>query len=351
MSSLQAIVDQTNYRITRTIAAGGMGTVYEAMQDGTSGFAKRVAIKTILPQFSQKQKVVDMFVAEAKLVADLVHENIVQIYQLGKTDNGYYIVMEYVNGQSLHEFIRFHNAIGERIPEKLAVFITSRIARGLAYAHKRIDPYGKKLNIVHSDVCPNNIMMTTEGLPKLTDFGIAIAATAASDANSKSLMGKTTYMSPEQARKEPLDFRCDMYSLGIVLFEMLAQVPCRYAESEEEMIEEAKKGKVEWDFLPEDTPEDVVEILHKMLAPKPEDRYETTSDMARALEYYIYKDGYGPTVQTLEEYLRKQFPYLYQFKPQTKTSSGIGTEPGTQLHDRTMVMPEATMIMDDDDED
>ncbi len=338
---LKAIKDVNTYRIVRKIADGGMGSVYEAMQDGVNGFQKLVALKTLLPELSEHQNFVEMFIQEAKLVANLVHENIVQIYQLGKTSDGYFIVMEYVHGLSLHEFIRFHaKTVGTPIPLALAVFIGSRIARGLDYAHSRTDSFNRPLHIVHRDVCPNNVMITTEGLPKLTDFGIAVVSADMLEGKQK-LVGKLTYMSPQQARREPVDFHADIFALGAVLFEMLSNARIRESEDEAEFVELARTGHVDWDKLSEDVPAELRQLLEKCLQVKPEDRYQATSELAKELEYFIYKDGYGPTIQALEAYLRQQFPYLYRISK----SRAKGPELAT-LDSRTDMT--ATIILDDE---
>lgn len=307
---LQSIRDTRTLRVTRKIADGGMGSVYEAVQDGVDGFQKLVALKVLLKELSEDHHFVDMFVTEAKLVADLVHENIVQIYQLGRSPDGYYIVMEFVHGLSLHEFIRFHNTVlRQRPPAELAVFICSRVARGMAYAHSRLDRGGQPLNIVHRDICPNNIMITREGLPKLADFGIAqISSDHRPDGE---LMGKLLYMSPQQACRENVDFRTDMFALGACLFELLTGKRIRSAADEGAYGELAKTGAVEWSLLPDDLRPDIRDVLEKCLQFSPDDRFQTSSELAQALEYLIYKDGYGPTITTLEEYLRKHMPYLY----------------------------------------
>jgi serine/threonine protein kinase len=300
------------FDIVRKIADGGMGSVYEAMQTGANGFQKRVALKTLLPDMSRNLRFVEMFIGEAKLVADLVHENIVQIYQLGRSQDGYYIVMEYVSGLTLHDFIRLHVVTKEPVPPVLAVFIASRITRGVAFAHQRRDHEGNPLNIVHRDICPNNIMITTEGLPKLADFGIASARTLSSGADG-TLVGKVCYMSPEQAAPEKaVDHRADIFCLGAVLFELLCGERIRGGTDHEEVLERALRGEVAWEALSNFAVDaELDRILRKCMAPNPDDRYDTASELAHDLEYYIYKDGYGPTIQTLEEYLMKQFPYLY----------------------------------------
>ena len=309
---MQEFIQGTStYRIIREIAEGGMGTVYEASQLGVQGFEKRVAIKTLLNELYDDERFIDMFIDEAKLVANLVHENIVQIYQLERSDFGYYIVMEYVKGIPLHDLIARLNEAGTLLPAELAVFITSRIARGLAYAHSRKDQYGDNLGIVHRDVCPNNILITTEGLPKLTDFGIAKARINVMPANDQCLMGKLMYMPPEQARKKGTDYRGDIYALGIVLFELLSGHKGREGRTESETLELAVQGCVDTDSLPKGLSDHLLNILYRAIQVDPEDRYQSTDEMCTALEYFIYKDGYGPTIVTLEKFLRANFPDLY----------------------------------------
>ena len=311
--NLKEIKGINHYKIIREIAEGGMGTVYEASQLGVQGFEKRVALKTLLNELYEDERFIDMFIDEAKLVANLVHENIVQIYQLGKADFGYYIVMEYVNGIPLHDLIDELNDKQKLMPVELAVFITSRIARALSYAHSRTDKYKFPLNIVHRDVCPNNILITTEGLPKLTDFGIAKARNNIMPANDQCLMGKLMYMPPEQALKKGTDQRGDIYALGIVLFELLSGHKGREGRTESETLELACQGCVDTDVLPE-LPEGLLDLLFKAIQVDPEDRFQSADEMCAALEYFIYKDGYGPTIVTLEKYLRKEFSQLYKSK-------------------------------------
>ncbi len=325
---LLTIDDSVHLKIIRKIAEGGMGAVYEAQQMGTEGFEKTVAIKIMLSKLVKKQ-FSDLFIAEAKLVANLVHENIVQIYQLGRTSAGYYIVMEYVNGVSLANFLSYHRTLNIPFPEELAVFIISRIARGLAYAHKREDAQGNFLAIVHRDVCPANIMITTEGLPKLADFGVAKAAKRALPGDGM-FVGKILYMAPEQAQKKSVDYRADVFSLGAVLFELLSYQTIRKIDKKTTTTNAGKLAvkEIPWDFLPNSTTEELRAILRSMMALNPKDRYQDTDILAHDLEYYIYQKGYGPTIQTLERYLRTRFTYLY-LKQNEKN--------GTSLTDSTTV--------------
>jgi len=307
---LQTIRLDAPLELTRQIGQGGMSVVYEGRLVGAQGFDKKVAVKMLLEKTAADPRFLKLLTEEAKLVADLVHENIVQTYYLGQRADGIpYIVMEYADGISLHDFIAAHAARGTRIPEALAVHIASRVARGLAYAHAFRSDTGLRLDIVHRDVCPKNIIITTIGLAKLTDFGIAKAA-CNSVIGDHWLTGKVKYMSPEQAQRWPVDSRSDIYSLGAVLFEMLAGVPVRPADSKP-LDPGFAAIPVPWEDLPSATGTALLQMLKRMLDPNPDRRFQDTNELARALEYYIYKDGYGPTIQTVEAYLRTSFPDLY----------------------------------------
>jgi len=297
---------RVEYEIVEHIASGGMGTVYKAKQKGVEGFEKVVAVKTLLPEQSSREEFV-AFIAEAKLVANLIHENIVQIYQLSKIDQTYCFILEYIKGISLHDLYVHHAQQGGKLPPELAVYIASRVARGLAYAHDQRDQHGNLQHIVHCDVCPQNILITTEGLPKITDFGIARASSLLT---RQGITGKFHFMAPEQARLGEVDLRADIYSLGIILFLGLAGRPTREIHDDvTDAVQEAASGHVPWEYLKVDA--DLELLLRKMLAPDPQDRYGDTNVLARDLEYYIYKDGYGPTIVTLEKHLRTHFPHLY----------------------------------------
>jgi serine/threonine protein kinase len=344
---MESFTQEVKFNLLKKIAEGGMGSVYKASQLGIEGFEKLVAIKTMHSTLSENDKCVEMFITEAKLVADLVHENIVQIYQFGKRDEEYYLVLEFVDGISLHEFINFHNVISSKIPVELSTFIASRIARGLAYAHSRLDKVGNPRNIVHRDICPRNVLITTEGLPKLTDFGIAKARHTSQEVT---LSGKPLFMSPEQACKLPADFRSDIYSLGFLFFNMLTGEPTRkYDKGIPDILRQAKEGYVDWDILPSDLPKEVLNPLIRMLSLEPDDRYQNTTELAKDLEYAIYKDGYGPTIVTLAEYMQKQMPYIYSNKtkvgnPEMENTSLLKTQTLGDYADITEL--NETIIMD-----
>src|SRR5881296_4247413 len=198
-----------------------MGVVYEAEQHGTRDFVKRVAIKVIRQNYATQKQFIENFIGEAKLVADLIHTNIVQTYHLGETRGIYFIAMELIRGVNLEQFAQQLTDKRRVLPRELAVFIVSRIARGLAYAHAKADKDGKTLGIVHRDVSFKNIMIAFEGDVKLTDFGIAKARGYLIDNEGEVVAGKADYMSPEQADFQVTDKRSDIFSAGVVLAQML----------------------------------------------------------------------------------------------------------------------------------
>ncbi len=332
MKSLTLLEGAERYEIIHLIAEGGMGAVYKAKKIGVAGFEKIVAIKVMLDTLAANESRVAEFISEAKLVANLIHENIVQIYQLQRGAQGYYFVIEYVDGIALSDFIDFHRTLGRRIPLPLAVFIAARVARGLAYAHSRRDAGGRPLGIVHCDVCTHNVLINTEGVPKITDFGIA--RVAADRREGARISGKLAFMSPEQAALEAVDFRSDIYSLGMVLFLMLTGKPARDLKaSASDLLAQARGNQIAWEQLPEDLPPELSLILRRMLAADPADRYGDTAELARDLEYFIYKDGYGPTIVTLADYMRELMPGRFAGAEQSVIADD----------DRTIVMTTKTI--------
>src|SRR5262245_13686229 len=183
------------YRLIDRLAVGGMAEVFKAKRSGVEGFEKVVAVKRILPHLSDNQEFVDMFVDEAKMVAGLTHPNIVQIFDLGRIDKSYYIAMEYVHGHDLRTILKRAKEKGMRMPLDLSLHIVNEVCAALEYAHRKKDDKGRPMQIVHRDVSPQNIMISFEGDVKLTDFGIAKAATKASNTDRGALRGKLLYMS------------------------------------------------------------------------------------------------------------------------------------------------------------
>jgi serine/threonine-protein kinase len=298
----------TTYELVRCLGEGGMGSVFEAIQHGANGFTKQVVIKFIRSSVAERSEFLQNFVGEAKLVAQLIHANIVQTYQLGQLRNAPFIVMEYINGTDLQQLLHIHAARELAIPIPLAVFISSRICRGLAYAHSRKGPDGKSLGIVHRDISPSNIMISREGDVKITDFGLAKAAKLMMDGEGKYVVGKLRYMSPEQARGDHTDARSDLFSVGILLSELLLGINIfAAAESKEEKERVLELEIPDFSKICPRVDRTLSKILQRTLARDPEDRYPDAGTLLVDLERFIYSKGYGPTMETLAEYMQEHF--------------------------------------------
>ena len=308
MAALQQISGELRYEMTRKLAEGGMGVVYEAVQLGAGNFRKVVAVKLIREEYSAIEEFQNNFIGEARLVADLIHTNIVQTYHLGKIGGQYYMVMEFVRGVNLEQFIEQHRRQRIPVPVDLAVFITSRVARGLAYAHTKCDREGRHLNIVHRDIGPKNILMALEGDVKLTDFGIAKALDLLYNEEGKVIAGKDEYLSPEQANYGITDARADLFPLGIVLTELLlGKNVFRSSDRAQSRRNILGMAIPRFSSLRPDIDEKLEAIIQRALERDRDQRYQSALEMLTALEMYIYGHGYGPTNEKLSVYLKNLF--------------------------------------------
>src|SRR6266446_5936063 len=300
-----------------------MGIVYEAEQHGTRDFVKRIAIKVIRQHYANQKQFIENFVGEAKLVADLIHTNIVQTYHLGEARGVYFISMELIRGVNLEQFGQQLLDKQRVLPKELAVFIVSRVARGLAYAHAKTDKDGKPLGIVHRDVSFKNIMIAFEGDVKLTDFGIAKARGFLVDNEGEVVAGKADYMSPEQANFQVTDKRSDLFSAGVVLAHLLLGKNLFKGTSPEESRQRMMNLPIpDFRALDQRIDERLNEILHRVLARDLDKRYPNGDELLYDLEHYIYHSGYGPTNETLGKFMRELFG---------QTVSGPGPRGDTQL--------------------
>ena len=306
--ALFTIQSDFRYDITRVIFEGGMGVVYEADQHGARNFIKRVAIKVIRQNYANQQSFIENFIGEAKLVADLIHTNIAQTYQLGETRGVYFIAMELIRGVNLEQFSQQLGDKRRTLPKELAVFITSRVARGLAYAHAKTDKDGKQLGIVHRDVSFKNIMIAFEGDVKLTDFGIAKARGFLQDNEGEVVAGKADFMSPEQANFQITDRRSDIFSAGVVLANLLLGRNIFKGPSPEESRQRIMKQPIpDFRTLDDRIDDRLNDILHRALARDLDQRYPDADELLYNLEHYIYHQGYGPTNETLGKFIRELF--------------------------------------------
>jgi TonB family protein len=273
------------YTLLDRIAVGGMAEVWKARMKGVEGFQKTVAIKKILPHLTDSSDFVTMFVDEAKLAAQLNHNNIIHIYDLGKIGDDYYIAMEFVDGRDLRSILNLARERDRPLPMGLALLVASRLASALDYAHRKRDFEGRELGLVHRDVSPQNVLISFEGDIKLCDFGIVKAVTKTSKTQMGALKGKLQYMSPEQAWGRTVDARSDIFSLGSLLFEMLTGRRLFAGESEMSVLDAVREGRIQ---APRDLdpriPLEVNNLVLRALAKEPGDRYESAGAMQREID-------------------------------------------------------------------
>lgn len=308
MAALKHIFNELHYEMTRKIAEGGMGVVYEAVQLGAGNFRKVVAVKLIREEYSAIEEFQNNFIGEARLVADLIHTNIVQTYHLGQVGGQYFMVMEFVKGVNLEQFLERHRQLGKAIPIDLAAFIISRIARGLTYAHSKCDREGRHLNLVHRDIGPKNVLIALEGDVKLTDFGIAKALDLMYNEEGKVIAGKDEYLSPEQASYAITDARADLFPLGIVLTELLLGKNLFRSHDRAQSRRNILSMPIpQFSALRPDIDPKLEAIIQRALTRDREKRYQSAYDMLTDLELYLYSDRYGPTNEKLGVYLKELF--------------------------------------------
>jgi serine/threonine protein kinase len=316
VAAIKHIFNEIHYEMVKKLAEGGMGVVYMAHQRGAGNFKKVVAVKLIREEYSAIEEFQKNFIGEARLVADLIHTNIVQTYHLGQVGGQYFMVMEYVAGVNLEQFLERHRALGRQMPADLAAFIVSRIARGLAYAHLKRDAEGRPLGIVHRDIGPKNVLMSYEGDVKLTDFGIAKALDLMYNEEGKVIAGKDEYLSPEQANYAVTDARADLFPLGIVLTELLlGKNVFRSTDRAQSRRNILSMVIPQFATLRPDIDPKLEAIIQKALTRDREQRYQSALEVLTALEVYLYSDGYGPTNEKLGAYLKEIMGYTEPTSP------------------------------------
>ena len=272
------------YELVRLLAVGGMGEIYEAVLRGAADFEKRCVIKKILPHLANEEEFVSKFIDEAKLVVQLTHGNIVPVFDMGEQEGEFYLAMEYVEGRDLRSLLRELKQRGQQLDPDLALFIIAEVCRGLGYAHRKTDAQGSSLGIIHRDISPSNIMVSRDGEVKIVDFGIAKAASKSTRSITGRLQGKFGYMSPEQACGGELDQRSDLFSTGVVLYEMLTGRRPFDGNSDLETLERVKQLKVTpaSDHRPELSSQ-LDQLLTKALAKEPADRFQSADELQREL--------------------------------------------------------------------
>jgi serine/threonine protein kinase len=300
-----------SYVFRRQLGTGGMGEVWLAEKLGLAGFNKLVAVKMIRREVLRDGRTLEMFLDEARLVANLVHPNIVQVYQLGRTRREVFIVMEHVFGVTLLNLLERLAELGREVPLDAGCYIMARIAHGLHYAHRKCSRDGTHIAIVHRDICPSNIMISFRGIPKLTDFGVAKASISTVDDEGNIVWGKYPYMAPEAVRRQGTTPASDIYSLGLVMFEMFTGHVAHDVDSTRALTdllraEEARDRDVRR-HRPS-VPEPLAAIILRATDPDPAARFGTARELAQALEEFLLMHFLFPDEERISEFLASLFP-------------------------------------------
>ncbi|HUO86847.1 MAG TPA: protein kinase, partial [Thermoanaerobaculia bacterium] len=295
-----------HYRLLERIAVGGMAEVWKARMSGVEGFQKTVAIKRILPHMNDDSDFVEMFIDEAKLAAQLNHPNITHIYDLGKIGDDYYIAMEYVDGRNLRAILNESRRKALKLPVGFALVVAARLASALDYAHRKRDFDDRDLELVHRDVSPQNVLISTDGDIKLCDFGISKAVAKLNQTETGALKGKLQYMSPEQAWGRTVDARSDLFSLGALTFEMLTGERLFTGDSEISVLEAVRECRVRRPQQVEPTVPPALEaVVLKALEREPADRFDNAGEMLQALEEILYQLRPTPSQSDVAAFLAR----------------------------------------------
>src|SRR5262245_46794310 len=295
------------YTVLKHLASGGMADVLLGRTDGIEGFERHVVLKRIRPQYAKDDRFIEMFLDEARVAASLHHQHIVQVHDIGESDGEFFIAMEYLHGEDVRTILSKASRTRAHVPLGYAIAIVSAAAAGLHYAHERRGVDKRPIGIVHRDISPSNILVGYDGSIKIVDFGIA-KASRRHDTRSGSLKGKVSYMSPEQCQSSDVDRRSDVYSLGVVLYELATTTRLFRGDNDYLVMDQIVNGRVS---LPQvrrpDLPNELSAIIMRAIAPDPERRYFTAEEFRVALEQFAARARLTASTAAIGAYLRKQF--------------------------------------------
>jgi eukaryotic-like serine/threonine-protein kinase len=297
-----------DYMLLEQVGIGGMAEVYLARRTGMAGFEKDIVIKRIRPHLTEQRAFVNMFLGEAKLAAQLIHPNIVHIYDLGRIEDSYFIAMEYVAGQDMSAIIPKIKERGIHLPVEYALKIGSSVCEALNYAHNQNDTQGKPLQIVHRDVSPENIRIAWTGTVKILDFGIAKAATQMHETKAGEIKGKLCYMSPEQVLGKEVDKRSDIFALGCVLYEALTSFKLYSGSNDLDIMNQIIDGRIyPPSYFRDEIPARAEEIIMKALQKDRKKRYQTAQEMQMDIDDFLAQNEFTPSNMHLANFLKQQF--------------------------------------------
>ena len=295
------------YKLVAELAQGGMGTVYLGVARGPAGFSKLMVIKQLRSELSEDPQFLNMFLEEARLAARLNHPNVVQTVEVGTEGNVYFLAMEYLDGQALQ---RMRTRIGKKAVFPLGVHLKVLVEalHGLHYAHELRDIDGTPLMIVHRDVSPHNVFVTYDGQVKVVDFGIAKAVDSSLETRTGELKGKIAYMPPEQATAKKVDRRADVFAIGVMLWEAIAQKRMWVGMNEVGIMHTLMMGQIPAirAARPDVDPE-LERIVTRATSPIPEHRYTTAEEMANEIEGWMVRHGQNPSPREVGRLLTEVF--------------------------------------------
>jgi serine/threonine protein kinase len=330
------------YTLYDAIAAGGMATVHFGRLLGPAGFARTVAIKRLHPQFARDPEFVSMFLDEARLAARIRHPNVVPTLDVVSLEEELFLVMDYVQGESLGRLMKAAKAQGKLVPIPYAVAIVTGALQGLHAAHEARGEQGEPLGIVHRDVSPQNILVGVDGVPRVLDFGVAKAAGRSQVTRAGQVKGKMAYIAPEQLRGTGTDRRTDVYAAGVVLWEVLTGGRLFTGENDVEVFGRVLAGRA-------DPPSTVVEgiphaldaIVLRALSIDPEQRFSTAREMARALQTAVPLVPTAEVGEWVEETVAQVLAARMQTVVRIETESSASSQPNP---DRTAPQPVAATL-------
>lgn len=304
---MKQLIPFGKYLLLERINVGGMAEIFLARSRGVSGFKRILAIKKILPTMAEDEDFIAMFIDEARIAAELSHAGIVQIFELGKFEEDYYIAMEFIHGKDLRYLQERLARDGQAMDVHLAAHVAFKICEALDYAHSKRDPTGKPLGIIHRDISPQNVILSYDGEVKICDFGIAKAANRSQKTQAGVLKGKFGYMSPEQVRGLPLDGRSDIFTVGTLLYEVITLERLFHGESDFSTLEKVRNA----DVVPpstynRDVPEEFEEIVLKALCKEVEDRFQSAAEMADALQLFMINHQHA-TSRHISQFMKETF--------------------------------------------
>lgn len=296
------------YQLIGEIASGGMASVFLARRAGVGGFQRLVAIKRLHPHLAHEQEFIDMFLDEARIAASIHHRNVVPILEIGASDTGYYLVMEYIEGVTLAKLMTHAAVVGDPLPQPVLLRTVVDGLGGLDAAHDLSDDTGEPLNVVHRDCSPQNLLIGLDGSTRITDFGIARARSRLHTTREGAMKGKLAYMAPEQTQGDEFDRRADIFSVGVMLWEMLSQRRLFKGKTEAQTLKRLLNDTVPsvCKYAPE-TPKALDEVCLKALSRNPADRYATAADMADAIEAAARSTIGVATHRTIEALMKDRY--------------------------------------------